>query len=146
MGNRIASKTPRSGAKAIFQTMLMSDLHLEFGNVILPEFPVVAPILILAGDIGRLDVPSLQTFLLAQCQRFEHMFYVAGNHCFYEGEYENRLQQLREVDNLDSRINWVNVYVKKCTNQLIETNSTGLSGRGSVAIGDFNNETHVRKY
>ncbi|CAF3170986.1 unnamed protein product [Rotaria socialis] len=55
--------------------MLMSDLHLEFDNVIPPEFSVVAPVLILAGDIGRPDVPSLQTFLLTLCQRFEHIFF-----------------------------------------------------------------------
>ncbi|CAF3750545.1 unnamed protein product [Rotaria socialis] len=53
----------------------MSDLHLEFDNVIPPEFSVVAPVLILAGDIGRPDVPSLQTFLLTLCQRFEHIFF-----------------------------------------------------------------------
>jgi predicted phosphohydrolase len=87
--------------------MLMSDLHLEFDKVVPPEFPAIAPILILAGDIGRPDVPSLQTFLLAQCQRFEHIFYVAGNHCFYEGEYENRLQQLQELDNLDPHIHFL---------------------------------------
>jgi hypothetical protein len=107
MGNKTSSKTPGPDAKIIFQTMLMSDLHLEFTTVTPPEFSVVAPILILAGDIGRPDVPSLQTFLLAQCQRFEHIFYVAGNHCFYEGEYETRLQQLRELDNLDPRIHFL---------------------------------------
>jgi predicted phosphodiesterase len=107
MNNETASKTPGPGAKTIFQTMLMSDIHLEYDNVILPDFPVVEPVLILAGDIGRPDVPSLQTFLLAQCQRFEHIFYVAGNHCFYEGEYETRLQQLRELDNLNPRIHFL---------------------------------------
>jgi hypothetical protein len=74
--------------------MVMSDLHLEFDNAVIPEFPVVAPILILAGDIGRPDIPSLQRFLIAQCERFEHIFYVAGNYCFYEGEYEDRLDRL----------------------------------------------------
>src|SRR5579871_1042209 len=98
MDNQTTRKTPGPDAKPIFQAMLMSDLHLEFNNVIIPEFPVVAPVLILAGDIGRPDVPSLQAFLLAQCERFEHIFYVAGNHCFYQGEYENRLQQLRQLD------------------------------------------------
>ena len=77
MGNQIASEIPGPKAKAIFQTMFMSDLHLESGNTIPPEFAVVARSLILAGDIGRPDVPSLQTFLLAQCQRFERIFYVA---------------------------------------------------------------------
>lgn len=107
MGNKTSKTTPGPDAKIIFQTMLMSDLHLEFGNAVPPEFPAVAPILILAGDIGRPDVPSLQTFLLAQCERFEHIFYVAGNHCFYEGIYETRLEQLQEFDNLDARIHFL---------------------------------------
>jgi len=102
MGNKTVRTTPESDTKVIFQSMLMSDLHLESDNVILPEFSIVAPILMLAGDIGRPDIPSLQTFLLAQCQKFEHIFYVAGNHCFYEGEYQNRLEQLQELDKLRS--------------------------------------------
>jgi hypothetical protein len=76
--NQISSEIPRSKAKAIFQTMLMSDQHLESSNAIHPEFPVVAASLILAG-----------------------------NRCFYEGEYENCLQQLRELDNLDRRIHFL---------------------------------------
>jgi len=99
--------TLASGAKPIFQTMLMSDLHLEFPNVNPPVFPVVAPILILAGDIGRPDIPTLSKFLLDQCQRFEHIFYVAGNHCFYQGIYEQRLQQLRQLNSLHPRIHFL---------------------------------------
>jgi predicted phosphodiesterase len=87
--------------------MLMSDLHLEFNKATIPDFSVVAPILILAGDIGRPDISSLQRFLLAQCQRFEHIFYVAGNHCFYGGEYEDRLEQLRQLDNLHPHIHFL---------------------------------------
>ena len=94
-------------AKPIFQTMLISDVHLEYADVVLPVFPVLAPILILAGDIGRPDIPTLQTFLLNQCERFEHIFYVAGNHCFYEGEYEDRLQQLRELNHLHPRLHFL---------------------------------------
>jgi predicted phosphohydrolase len=107
LSDQTVTKSAGLDAKVIFQTMLMSDLHLEFKDVIPPEFPVIAPNLILAGDIGRPDVPSLRKFLLAQCQRFEHIFYVAGNHCFYEGEYEDRLEQLRELDNLNPRIHFL---------------------------------------
>ncbi|CAF0868924.1 unnamed protein product [Adineta ricciae] len=99
--------TPSPNAKVIFQTMLMSDLHLEYNDRDLSDFPVVAPYLILAGDIGRPDIASLEKYLLIQCQRFEHIFYVAGNHCFYEGEYEDRLEQLYRLNNLDSRIHFL---------------------------------------
>lgn len=99
---------PSPDAKVIFQTMLMSDIHLEYNDRDHPDFPVVAPCLILAGDIGRPDVSSLQTFLLAQCERFEHIFYVAGNHCYYQGAYEERLQQLYELNKLNPRIHFLN--------------------------------------
>jgi predicted phosphodiesterase len=87
--------------------MVMSDLHLEIDKRVLPEFPALAPNLILAGDIGRPDIASLQEFLLAQCERFEHIFYVAGNHCFYQGIYEERLEQLQQLDNLHPHIHFL---------------------------------------
>jgi hypothetical protein len=50
--------------------MLMSDLHF----------------------IGRPNISSLKIFLLAQCERFEDIFFfVLENRCFYQGEYEDRL-------------------------------------------------------
>ncbi|CAF2973398.1 unnamed protein product [Rotaria socialis] len=73
MDNQTAKKVPESEAKAIFQTMLMSDLHLEFDNVIPPEFSVVAPVLILAGDIGKPDVPSLQTVRILGTTLWTHV-------------------------------------------------------------------------
>ena len=79
----------------------------EFENAVLPKFEIVAPNLILAGDIGRPDIATLQNFLLDQCQKFEHIFYVAGNHCFYEGEYYDRLEQLQQLNNLHTRIHFL---------------------------------------
>ena len=104
MGNRKSVES--SSSKIIFQTMVMSDMHLEIENRVIPEFPAAAPNLILAGDIGRPDIPSLQKFLLDQCERFEHIFYVAGNHCFYEGKYEERLEQLQQLNNLHPHIHF----------------------------------------
>ena len=96
-----------NGKEVIFETMLMSDLHLEYSNTILPQFDVIAPNLILAGDIGRPDIPSLPNFLLKQSQRFENIFYVSGNHCFYDGIYQKRLQQLEELNNLHPHIHFL---------------------------------------
>ena len=107
MNKETIRNTPGVEAKPIFQTMIMSDIHLEYADVVLPVFPVLAPVLILAGDIGRPDIPTLQTFLINQCERFEHIFYVAGNHCFYHGEYEDRLQQLRELNHLHPRLHFL---------------------------------------
>jgi hypothetical protein len=86
MSHQTSKATPTPDAK--------SDVHYEYDYVTPDEFSVVASIAILAGEIRRPHVPSLKIFLLGQCQRFEHIFYVAGNHCFYEREYESRLQQL----------------------------------------------------
>ena len=107
MSKEASHKTIGSDPEPIFQTMLMSDLHLELDETVIPDFSAVAPILLLAGDIGRPDIPSLQKFLLEQCQRFQHIFYVAGNHCFYDGKYEDRLRQLRQLDQLDPRIHFL---------------------------------------
>ena len=74
MGNQTGKKVAGPDAKAIFQTMLMSDLHSECSHQIIPKFSVVAPVLILVGHIGRLDMLSLRKFLLTQCQRFERIF------------------------------------------------------------------------
>jgi hypothetical protein len=48
MGNKTVRTSPGPDAKVIFQSMLMSDLHLESDNVILPEFSIVALILMLS--------------------------------------------------------------------------------------------------
>ena len=60
--------------KVIFETMLMSDLHLEYSNNQIPEFDVNASNLILAGDIGRPDIDSLEKYLLKQSSKFENIF------------------------------------------------------------------------
>jgi len=63
----------------------MSDLHLEVGKQYRSfEFPVTAPRLILAGDIGCLaDYELYLEFLGVQCKRFDRVFLVLGNHEFY---------------------------------------------------------------
>ena len=62
MGNRKSVES--SSSKIIFQTMVMSDMHLEIENRVIPEFPAAAPNLILAGDIGR---PDITRFSISKC-------------------------------------------------------------------------------
>ena len=67
------------------QFQILSDLHLEVGQQYSTfQIPVEAGSLILAGDIGRLQdyQPYLQ-FLHVQCQNFQHVFLILGNHEFY---------------------------------------------------------------
>ena len=57
----------------------MSDLHLEFGDMPVPD--VVGDVLVLAGDIhiGANAIPWIE-----QCsQKFEHVIYILGNHEYY---------------------------------------------------------------
>ena len=61
----------------------MSDLHLE-GNQYASyysnfTFPVAAPALALLGDIGKATDEGLKTFLIAQCHRYDYVFYLLGN-------------------------------------------------------------------
>jgi Calcineurin-like phosphoesterase len=61
-----------------------SDLHLEFRGGPFPALlKPVAPVLVLAGDIGRPDKPEYRNFLQYCSRNWEHTVIVAGNHEFY---------------------------------------------------------------
>ena len=67
---------------------IISDLHLEIGHYYTPpRIPVEAPYLILAGDIGQLidffESKHYILFLTTQCENFQHVYLVLGNHEFY---------------------------------------------------------------
>jgi predicted phosphodiesterase len=69
----------------------MSDLHLERIKYQF-EITKAAPILVLAGDIGRFcDQQSYRSFLVKQCEQFEMVLLVAGNHEFYGSSREEGL-------------------------------------------------------
>jgi len=79
----------------------LSDIHLEirdfesYESIVTPQ----ADILALLGDIG-VPSPSLEKFLAWCSSRFEYVFYVPGNHEYYnqEGisidEINNKLQEI----------------------------------------------------
>jgi Calcineurin-like phosphoesterase len=73
----------------------MSDLHLEIAEQYVNfKIPPVAPCLILAGDIGRLqDYEPLAQFLEIQCANFERVLHVPGNHEFYGSTRERGLER-----------------------------------------------------
>ena len=81
----------------------MSDLHLEFyfdhGTRFLKTLVVAAPNLFLAGDIHVLrDTDRLTTMFDILCAKWERVFYVPGNHEYYDSEYKQVNQRLRAVE------------------------------------------------
>lgn len=97
----------RSSVCQSFQ--ILSDLHLEVGQQYSTfEIPVLAPYLILAGDIGRfIDYTAYLGFLKIQCLRFTKVFLVPGNHEFYEASHGEGLEQARKLEaepELDGRL------------------------------------------
>ena len=61
-------------------------------------FPVAAPYLLLAGDIGRLvDYDNYLAFLEAQTLRYDTVFIVLGNHEFYGTSYPAALDAARRL-------------------------------------------------
>ncbi|KAM5486563.1 hypothetical protein MaudMau93_004905 [Microsporum audouinii] len=78
---------------------VMSDLHLEVGQQY-ANFHIEqrATRLILAGDIGRLaDYNVFRDFLYIQCENFEAVYLVLGNHEFFG---VSRQEGLRLADKL----------------------------------------------
>lgn len=73
----------------------VSDIHLEFyrsHDVISTQLIPVAPILILAGDIGHPFQDSYRLFIESMSQRFEHVILIHGNH-----EYYHRKKTMNEM-------------------------------------------------
>jgi len=62
---------------------VFSDIHIELWNK-LPEIPIKAKYLFLAGDICTLRHPLFYKFFDYCSKRWEKVFYVPGNHEFYD--------------------------------------------------------------
>ncbi|OAA61260.1 Ser/Thr protein phosphatase [Niveomyces insectorum RCEF 264] len=94
---RIRPNRPRPSQ----QFQILSDLHLEVGQQYATfTFPVSAPCLVLAGDIGRLvDYDGYRTFLAAQVTRYQNVFLVLGNHEFYGLDYASGLTTAQRLVN-----------------------------------------------
>jgi predicted phosphodiesterase len=89
-----------------------SDVHLEFGQVVL-ENKENAEVLILSGDIcvaydirqrdqyeimgGRERSNRFHSFFQNCCEQFAHVIYVVGNHEHYEGDFAKTIPHLKEM-------------------------------------------------
>lgn len=80
------------------RVQIFPDLHLEVGQQYSTfNFPISAPFLLLAGDIGRLiDYATYRGFLETQVARCRKVF-VLGNHKFYGMDYRSGLDAARRL-------------------------------------------------
>lgn len=66
----------------------LSDIHIEFLkphsiDALLMRIVPKAPVLVLAGDIGVCGTPEYSYFLTSVSKKFEHTFFIHGNHEYY---------------------------------------------------------------
>lgn len=78
---------------------LLSDLHLEFGNL---EIPVIENekdiVLVLAGDIGVAESPrTIGPFIHEMAKRHRAVVYIPGNHEYYHGAFHRTLDKIRDA-------------------------------------------------
>lgn len=90
---------------------LLSDVHLEYLKEA-PKVPVNADYLILAGDIGYPTSDIFYSFMRQTVMDFKRVFYVPGNHEYYEKECSKR--EVDEIiDELADEIGFINLNMKK---------------------------------
>ena len=77
---------------------ILSDLHLEFGYLNLPEMADEAQqVLVLAGDIGLASHSwSYVPFLEETSERFRDVIYIMGNHEYYRTSILRGFDKIRE--------------------------------------------------
>jgi predicted phosphodiesterase len=102
---------PLKALRKMFRIQYVSDLHLEFlEKAVFPQMVVPnARYLALAGDIGQPESRVFHSFLDYASRHWDHVFYVAGNHEFYNSlpmkrwehhpptPFHQRLRHLREI-------------------------------------------------
>jgi predicted phosphodiesterase len=107
----------------------ISDIHLEFYKTLklIPEIPVNADILVLAGDVGYPTMPIFWDFLELQSRRFAHIILVAGNHEYYHTNTaisKGRILTMEEMDELIrseiARRELANVHFLQCGTVIID--------------------------
>lgn len=95
---------------------IASDLHIEVEDTVPKASDLItpsAPVLILAGDIGRIrKKEQLETFLQDVCKDFEYVLYVMGNHEYYRvnGFPNKNMYQLMD-DMIEIEASIPNLYI-----------------------------------
>lgn len=105
--------------------LVMSDLHMEWGNKITVDKVDGVDFLVLAGDIGnyKSHLPFIE-----ECAKHYKVIYVLGNHEFY-------LRSLKEVRDFWASVNIQNFYFLDNSSVVID----GIEFIGSTLWVNFNN-------
>jgi len=89
-------------ARKLFRIQYVSDLHLEFYDKAV--FPLLvkpcARVLALAGDIGQPHQKTFQSFMEYTSRHWDHVFYVAGNHEYYNARKESMSEIQKSICNI----------------------------------------------
>lgn len=129
---------------------IVSDLHLEFSNIVIPNNG--ADVLILAGDImvaKALKIPvsdndsllpdttnkiKFRNFLSQVSADFKNVIYVAGNHEFYDGSWYKTIDILKTETH-----NYPNIHYLEDNSVTID----GITFVGSTLWTDLNNRNPI---
>ncbi len=76
--------------------LILSDVHAEFGDFVIPELENEKDIVvILAGDIGLIKKPyTYEDFIANTCDRFKRVIWILGNHELYGALFTTALAKL----------------------------------------------------
>ena len=80
---------------------LLSDIHANEWpkSLDIPTlFPAKTPTLILAGDIGKPEHPSLHNIIQYACGKYTDVIYVPGNHEFYDKPPYEVINWFKRID------------------------------------------------
>ena len=86
----------------MYKFQLISDIHLEFNNIY--KIKKLANYLILAGDIGYPDQKLFKDFLSSVSLTFDKVFYITGNHEYYQTWKKGKNIKLDTIDETNEKI------------------------------------------
>jgi predicted MPP superfamily phosphohydrolase len=101
-----------------YNFQLISDIHLEFGAC--KDIPICSDYLILAGDIGYPEQKLFTEFLRTNSKKFKKIFYVAGNHEYYQNWKKNKNMHLNSFYEIND---FIDKTIKNISNNIYFLNN-----------------------